>query len=630
MENTSTFAASEMLRCEVSLFSSVFSKAAKRYSLDNVLKSFASRRYAKTIREARGYLRCGDIEMYKACKSMLPVVAFSGVFENGHSKADLIHYNHIVIIDIDHLSEEALPMVAQQLQQDEYVFAYWKSPSGQGLKGLVRISDNNEMPIDEHHRQAFRQLTDRFKTHYSIDIDQSGSDYSRLCYACWDKGLVIKETAKVFLVNHNSANNGMPDIKSSATVKRNKHHVQKGNDQQADINTLRDIIRYLRSTGSSITNEYEKWLRVAYALASTFSPKTGESFFLLLSQQDADKFDPDACRQLLDYCYEHNNGQVTLGTIIYLAQKEGYQKKCSFEAMDVPEFIDVILAGGERADEAMYYLLHERLNKQLQKKFEVYQHQLMDDFEDVVEDFFLYLREGKDGRSRTPYQSIHRIQKKEFFESWMLSTFRNYLTVRADKEGQMACVVDKIDVDKLISSRDNLLTYQPINVSTDNERKLAIASHLIAFAHQVFYPRSRFIFLRSLLTMLNKQQALPNEEMAKALGMTDISYRVSVHRMKCRLAKYRTLLLQGEKLTLDDPHQQMAQRIHDDFAHLYPTLMLYYGQTLDTLNRADAIKQLRQEYLAATGTLLHEPESPYALAPSISSFWTRLERFLLI
>ena len=75
----------------------------------------------------------------------------------------------------------------------------------------------------------------------------------------------------------------------------------------------------------------------------------------------------------------------------------------------IPDFVDIILAGGERADEAMYYLLHERLNKQLKGKFVVYQHQLMDEFEDVVEDFFLYLREGKDGRSRTPYQSLQRI-----------------------------------------------------------------------------------------------------------------------------------------------------------------------------------------------------------------------------
>lgn len=192
MSDIGIYTVSEMLQYEVSLFPSVFSKEAKRYTLGNVLKSFASRRYAKTIREAREYLRDGDTEMYKACKSMLPVVAFSGVFEGGHSKANLVHYNNIVIIDIDHLSGKALPAVEQQLLQDEYVFAYWKSPSGQGLKGLVRISCGDEKQLDEHHRHAFRQLTEHFKTKHSIDIDQSGSDYSRLCYACWDEGLVVK------------------------------------------------------------------------------------------------------------------------------------------------------------------------------------------------------------------------------------------------------------------------------------------------------------------------------------------------------------------------------------------------------------------------------------------------------
>ena len=333
MDNDGAYTVSEALQCEVSLFSSVFNKEAKRYTLGNMLKSFSSLRYAKTIREARGYLLEGDTEMYKACKSMLPVVAFSGVFEGGHSKVNLVRYNNIVIIDIDHLSEEILSTAAEQLQQDEYVFAYWKSPSGQGLKGLVRISSGDEKHLDEHHRQAFRQLTDYFNTKYSIDIDQSGSDYSRLCYACWDEGLVIKETAKIFAVEivtkdvlenpqmADASKHGDNHIYSSNhTIKHSGIH----HDRQSDIDTIWDIIRYLRSTGRSITHEYENWVRVAYSIANTFGPISGNTFFLILSQQDADKFDYDACRRLLDYCYAHSNGQTSFGTIVYLARKAGY------------------------------------------------------------------------------------------------------------------------------------------------------------------------------------------------------------------------------------------------------------------------------------------------------------------
>ena len=320
-----TYTVSEMLQCGVSLFPSVFRKESKRYTLGVVLKNFASRRYAKTVREARGYLREGDTDMYKACKSMLPVVAFCGVFEGGHSKTNLVHYNSIVIIDIDHLSEKALSTVAQQLQQDEYVFAYWKSPSGQGLKGLVRISSGDEKRLDDHHRQAFHQLTDYFKTKYSIDIDQSGSDYSRLCYACWDEELVLKETAKVFVVNEEKEFPGKNDTR--LLIGNTSQEVPKPTrkaSRQSDIDTVKDIIHYLQDTGRSITYEYENWMRVAYAIAATFTPKMGLTLFQQLSQQDTDKYDEEACRRMLDYCYAHTNGQITLGTIVYLARKSGY------------------------------------------------------------------------------------------------------------------------------------------------------------------------------------------------------------------------------------------------------------------------------------------------------------------
>lgn len=322
-----TYPVAEVLRCEVSLFSSVYGHNAKRYPLGGVLKSFASGRYAKTVREARGYLQEGDVEMYKACKSMLPVVAFCGVFKGGHSKVDLVHYNNIVVIDIDHLSEEALATVAEQLRQDKYIFAYWKSPSGQGLKGLVRVGGGDESRLDEHHRQAFRQLTDYFKTEYSIDIDQSGSDYSRLCYACWDEGMVVKETAKVFYVEK-PVGGGVPRCTSAEKplqpyVETTPTRRRKVN-RKTDIDTVKDIIHYLQETGRSITCEYENWMRVAYAIAASFAAKTGLSLFLQLSRQDADKYDEEACRRMLDYCYAHTNGQVTLGTIVYLARRTGY------------------------------------------------------------------------------------------------------------------------------------------------------------------------------------------------------------------------------------------------------------------------------------------------------------------
>lgn len=296
------------------------------------------------------------------------------------------------------------------------------------------------------------------------------------------------------------------------------------------------------------------------------------------------------------------------------------QSKTYYEALPMADYVGLILDGGEQADEAMYYILHERLYQQLRKRFEVFQNQLFDDFDDVLADFLFYLRDGKDSSGGNPYPSIRSIRNRETFGGWLLNTFRNYLSVRAAKEGRLSYSEHDFN--------DNVSDDTASSILTD-EQKLSFAADLVAYTHQVMAPRESFIFFRTLLTLLNKQAALSGEAVAQALGMTDIAYRVSVHRMKGSLTKYRTRLLQGEDLPLDDAHREMSRRINDDFTHLYPTLFHYYEQVIDSLDSAAAIRKLREENLAATGTEVHELEALYATILSKSALWNELT-FLLI
>ena len=284
-----------------------------------------------------------------------------------------------------------------------------------------------------------------------------------------------------------------------------------------------------------------------------------------------------------------------------------------FAGIPVPGFVEMILKGD---DEAMYYLLHDRLGHQLRNRYEAYNNHLNDDYEDVVDDFFLYLRES----GRYPYQPLQRIKKKEAFETWLLNTFRNYLSNRADAENQNGCIP--------IDANIHVAVEAPSDIT--NERKLAVVSHLIAYAHQVFYPRGRFIFLRSLLTMLNKQKAVPNKEMAEALDMSDLAYRVASYRMKQNVQSFRDRLLKGETLRLDDEHQQMADNINRDFVYLYPTLFRIYIECIDTLKTSTAVKHLRQQYLEERGLAVHELDSDSPNHVSIPAFLEKLNRWINI
>ena len=290
-----------------------------------------------------------------------------------------------------------------------------------------------------------------------------------------------------------------------------------------------------------------------------------------------------------------------------------------FAGISNSQFTDIILHNAQQSDEAVFYLLHHRIDRQMREIYETYHRQLFDSFEDITDDFFLYLREGKDGTNRLPYQSLQNIKNSEALETWLQNTFRNYLSNRTKDEERISYT--DVSIEDLTEDS---------SISLTEEQKLDIVAHLIAYALQVYYPRGRFIFLRMLLTMLNKQKALPNQEIAKTLGMTDISYRVSVHRIKCNLTKFRYRLLKGENLRLDDEHQQIAQQICNDFSHLYPTLLAYYNQTINTLKCADAIKQLRQEHYEATGFMAHEPTSEDYTQITIRAFWNKLNRLLIV
>ena len=221
----------------------------------------------------------------------------------------------------------------------------------------------------------------------------------------------------------------------------------------------------------------------------------------------------------------------------------------NYADIPIPQFVDIILKGD---DEAMYYLLHERLKYLLYERYQDYSHHLYDDFDALLDDFFIYIRES----GHTPYQALQRIKKKRHLESWLLNTFRNYLNNRSEAESHIP-LVDK-DCEKI-----SLLTESS---SADGEIKIHIVSQLIAYALQVFYPRGRFIFLRSLLTILNEQQAVPDKQMAEALDMSYTSYRVTLHHMRSNVKRFRECLLNGESLRLDDKHELLARHIYDDFS----------------------------------------------------------------
>jgi len=129
-------------------------------------------------------IREGD----KPKKKELPIVCFSGEFSSRNDDA-LFEHSGYIILDFDHVDVDA---VKTALATDEYVYSCWTSPSGDGVKALVQITN------PERHRDHFRALRTYFQKQYCLEIDESGINESRACFESYDPDIIIKDESKKF------------------------------------------------------------------------------------------------------------------------------------------------------------------------------------------------------------------------------------------------------------------------------------------------------------------------------------------------------------------------------------------------------------------------------------------------
>ena len=119
----------------------------------------------------------------------------------------LIEGSGLAILDFDHLADA--PLFRDSLKQESTVFAAWCSPSGDGVKALVRIP---EVSSDEEYKEYYEAILHKFR---DASADTKTKDISRLCFNSYDPDLWINESAQVFdqkVVIEKKEANPLPEI----------------------------------------------------------------------------------------------------------------------------------------------------------------------------------------------------------------------------------------------------------------------------------------------------------------------------------------------------------------------------------------------------------------------------------
>jgi len=123
-------------------------------------------------------------------KEKLPAICFSGTFKT-RSISGLDTHSGYICIDFDNYSNnEELNKQRELLLKDKYTFALFDSPSGDGLKCIVKIP-----AIKENHTSYFEAL----RSHYNSDnFDIHCKDVSRVCYESYDPNLFINDRSIIW------------------------------------------------------------------------------------------------------------------------------------------------------------------------------------------------------------------------------------------------------------------------------------------------------------------------------------------------------------------------------------------------------------------------------------------------
>lgn len=212
----------------VTIFKNIFSKEPHFISVDEALSRITDGKSKVLVEEIRQVI---DKEKAQKLKLNLPSVCFSGTFGKDRLDSQLIEHSGFIVLDFDNIYE--LREKQTEIISHPFVYACWVSPSGNGLKALVKIADKTK------HREHFQALQEVFK-----EIDKSGINESRVCYESYDPEIYINPDADIF-----------------KKIKKTEKVLVKQNDNSSDYEVFKRLLTWLSNRNNAfVTGERNNFI----------------------------------------------------------------------------------------------------------------------------------------------------------------------------------------------------------------------------------------------------------------------------------------------------------------------------------------------------------------------------------
>jgi len=131
-----------------------------------------------------------DKKRINELKQELPAICFSGKF-NKRNDDSILEHSGLICLDFDNYdTQKKLHQHREELISDEFVYCVFISPSGKGLKVLIKV------PADvDNHVKYFMALQQYFDCEF---FDSTSKNISRVCYESYDPLIHINDESIVW------------------------------------------------------------------------------------------------------------------------------------------------------------------------------------------------------------------------------------------------------------------------------------------------------------------------------------------------------------------------------------------------------------------------------------------------
>jgi hypothetical protein len=165
---------------KISIYKSLYDKLSYEIDITKAIERIKSGNSKDKVTQLRSEK---DENRRKELKMSLPAMTFSGTFKERKDEA-LIRHSGYVCLDFDHVVNPE--MLKAELAKRSYIYAAWVSPSGEGVKALVRICDTTRH--DEHYDMLIHELK----------CDPACRNVSRLCFESYDPDIYVNTKARTY------------------------------------------------------------------------------------------------------------------------------------------------------------------------------------------------------------------------------------------------------------------------------------------------------------------------------------------------------------------------------------------------------------------------------------------------